>query len=187
MSPTNQTVTESGITADAENSNLRPATEGEGGMTVEAQPGSRVVSERTGSSEQSRLIEQYGCGPVRFTGRNDALYERHLVFDNVMDATAIGERERFEAVGRSVRDVLSQRWILTEQTYNRENPKRLYYFSMEYLIGRSLANNITNLLLDSIVDQTIKQQNIQTTKHPNNVWEHNRILGGGRYNIQRRY
>ena len=34
--------------------------------------------------------------------------------------------------------------------YERENPKRIYYLSMEFLIGRSLANNIVNLLLDPI-------------------------------------
>ena len=52
-------------------------------------------------------------------------------------------RERYEAVARSVRDVLSQRWHRTEHTYDRENSKRVYYLSMEFLIGRSLANNIT--------------------------------------------
>ena len=70
------------------------------------------------------------------------------MFDNVVDAAAVGPRERYEAVARSVRDVLSQRWLRTEQTYERENPKRVYYLSMEFLIGRSLANNIMNLLLD---------------------------------------
>ena len=55
----------------------------------------------------AELLEQYGCGPVRFTGTDDALYERHLMFDNVVAAAAIGRRERFEAVARSVRDVLS--------------------------------------------------------------------------------
>ena len=53
--------------------------------------------------EISKLIEQYGCGPVRLTGDNDALYERHLVFDNVMEETTIAAHERFEAVARSVR------------------------------------------------------------------------------------
>ena len=94
----------------------------------------------------AELLEQYGCGPVRFAGTDDALYERHLMFDNVVDPADAGPRERYEAVARSVRDILSQRWLRTEQTYERENPKRVYYLSMEFLIGRSLANNIINLL-----------------------------------------
>ena len=49
----------------------------------------------------------------------------------------------------------------TERTYNRLNPKRIYYLSMEFLIGRSLANNVTNLLLDPFV-QRAAQQRIST-------------------------
>jgi starch phosphorylase len=100
--------------------------------------------------EASRLLEQYGCGPIPFSGTDDALYERHLLFDSVVDPGAVGPRERYEAIARSVRDVLSQRWLRTEQTYERGNPKRIYYLSMEFLIGRSLANNIMNLLLDPV-------------------------------------
>ncbi len=130
-------------------------------MTVETQTETRLVSPRlTGSNERSKLIEQYGCGPVQLTGTNDALYERHLVFDNVMELAAIGARERFEAVARSVRDVLSQRWIQTEKTYERKDPKRVYYLSMEFLIGRSLANNVTNLLLDDFTQKAVKEQRL---------------------------
>src|SRR5512136_1504901 len=108
----------------------------------------------------SRIVRQYGCGPVQFAGTDSALYERHLVFDHVLNPEDAGRRERFEAVARSVRDVLSQRWLHTENTYDRENPKRIYYLSMEFLIGRSLANNITNLLLDPFVREITDRKNL---------------------------
>ena len=97
---------------------------------------------------------------IELSARDRALYERHLIFDNVVDPAAAGSRARFEALARSVRDILSQRWINTEQTYARENAKRIYYLSMEFLIGRSLANNVTNLMLDPIAKRAIDEKDL---------------------------
>jgi len=107
----------------------------------------------------TEFLKQYGCGPIPFMG-TDGLYERHLHFDNVIPEDAIGPRERFEAAARSVRDILSQRWVLTEKTYECKNPKRIYYLSMEFLLGRSLVNNVTNLLLDPLVTKTAAEKKV---------------------------
>jgi starch phosphorylase len=113
-----------------------------------------------GSPDISKLPDQYGCGPVHLAGAHDGLYERHLLFDNVVDREAIDSRQSFEAFAHAIRDVLSQRWVRTQGTYTRENPKRIYYLSMEFLIGRSLANNVTNLLLSDLATQAVRDTGI---------------------------
>ena len=107
----------------------------------------------------SKLVEQYGKCPAQFAGTDDSLYERHLLFDNVIDKASASARDHFEAFARACRDTLAQRWTLTENTYARENSKRIYYLSMEFLIGRSLANNVTNLLLSPLVSEVVRKKN----------------------------
>ena len=119
-----------------------------------------VTSKLRGSDHLSKLLAQYGCGPIQFSGSSDALYERHLLFDRVIDPPETTAREHYEAFARAVRDILSQRWVLTGKTYNQANAKRVYYLSMEFLIGRSLTNNVTNLLLDPLLDDFINKKNI---------------------------
>jgi glycogen phosphorylase len=89
-----------------------------------------------------------------------ALYEKHLLMDKVVGLASATPRDRFEAFALSVREILAKRWVETESTYARENPKRVYYLSMEFLIGRSLANNVTNLLLDPDVHRAAKEVNL---------------------------
>jgi starch phosphorylase len=109
----------------------------------------------------AKLLRQYGCGPVAFTGGDDALYERRLVFDHVIDPTAAGPREQFEALSSAIRDVLAQQWVKTTRHHDRANPKQVYYLSMEFLIGRSLANNVTNLLLSPVAEAFEKAKGLR--------------------------
>ncbi len=108
---------------------------------------------QTHSMNTSNPLARFNCGPVKFSGDNNALYERHLTFDQVIPLAAATPRDKFEAVARATRDLLSQRWLKTEQTYQERNVKRVYYLSLEFLMGRALANNITNLLLDPILGE----------------------------------
>src|SRR5271165_4522288 len=86
-------------------------------------------------------------GAIKLSGDSNAFYERHVAFDQVVAETETTDRDKFEAIAHSVRDVLSQRWVKTEQKYRQRNAKRVYYLSMEYLLGRALANNVSNLLI----------------------------------------
>src|ERR1700745_893900 len=124
----------------------------------------RVVPMATKKYSVSELLQQYGTNSIKFAGTQDGLYERHLVFDRAIDPKVATARERFEAFAHSIRDVLAQRWVLTKSTYNKANPKRVYYLSMEFLIGRSLTHNITNLLLDPVIQYMVKEKELDWLK-----------------------
>src|SRR4051812_18963291 len=110
-------------------------------------------------------LKQYECGAFRFTEQGDPdYYDRHLVFDHAVSLEDASQRERFEAVARSLRDLLTQRWLLTQETHHRENPKRVYYLSMEFLIGRTLVNNIINLGVEKFVRDDLRSDPRQDWK-----------------------
>ena len=131
---------------------------------VKTAEGVRVPPRTPQEWRVSELLKQYGCGPIPFVGSENALYERHLVFDRVIDPKAATARERFEAVAHSIRDVLAQRWVLTKTTHEKTNAKRVYYLSMEFLLGRTLTNNITNLLLSPLVQYAVKDKGLDWLK-----------------------
>jgi hypothetical protein len=60
-------------------------------------------------------------GPVRFHSDPNALYDRHLVFDYAIDPDLATPRERYEAVARSLRDVLALRWLRTNHLATAEH------------------------------------------------------------------
>ncbi|MBO6132823.1 MAG: glycogen/starch/alpha-glucan phosphorylase [Lachnospiraceae bacterium] len=55
------------------------------------------------------------------------------------------EQQLFQAVCYTVKDSIIENWMATQQAYEKEDPKTVYYLSMEFLMGRALGNNLINL------------------------------------------
>src|SRR3974390_663791 len=122
--------------------------------------GSLPIAAKSTDESLAKLASRYGIAPSEFGNALYGLYERHLLTDNGLDPSVTNAREHYEAFARSVRDILSRRWVHTHKTYHNANPKRAYYLSMEFLIGRSLSNNVTNLLLDPLLAGVIDQKDV---------------------------
>ncbi len=80
--------------------------------------------------------------------RDSILY--HVNYSLGLSADGLLPREAFRAVSLAIRDLMVDRLLSTEAAYRSTDAKRLYYLSLEFLIGRSLRNNLVNLgLLNS--------------------------------------
>src|SRR5882724_12424371 len=107
------------------------------------------------------LLKQYEQGlDVTFPTHPHAAYERRLIFDHLIEPSASTLRQRFEAIAGAVRDLQAQRWLLTRRTYDHENTKQVYYLSIEFLLGWSLTNNLTNLLVEPIVQDIVQREGL---------------------------
>jgi starch phosphorylase len=75
---------------------------------------------------------------------------RHVTYSLGTSVEQTSPPEMFNAVALAIRDQMVEKLLQTNERYRREDAKRLYYLSMEFLIGRSLVNNLVNLsLLDT--------------------------------------
>src|SRR5262245_3220436 len=83
--------------------------------------------------------------------------DRYLLCEHVVDPPLARSRQQFESVARFIRDLIAHRWVKTRKTREEANPKRVYYLSMEFLLGRALNNNIINLAADPIVEAALRK------------------------------
>ncbi|XP_074146892.1 glycogen phosphorylase, liver form isoform X2 [Sminthopsis crassicaudata] len=84
-------------------------------------------------------------------------FNRHLHFTLVKDRNVATPRDYYFALAHTVRDHLVGRWIRTQQYYYEKHPKRVYYLSLEFYMGRTLQNTMINLGLQNACDEAIYQ------------------------------
>lgn len=87
-----------------------------------------------------------------FVNKVISMYARELG-----DTTKV---QQYLALGSLVKDYSASNWIKSNRTYNKSNEKQIYYFSMEFLIGRLLQSNLVNLGLRDSVEKALAELNI---------------------------
>ena len=103
--------------------------------------------------------------------------QNHLVFSSFKTSAAATPRDWYDVSAYTVRDHVVERWIKTAESYSKRDPKRLYYLSLEFLIGRMLTNAALNL---GVKDELSNGLNALGQKLENAVeMENDAALGNG--------
>ncbi|GHS91635.1 alpha-1,4 glucan phosphorylase [Planctomycetales bacterium] len=84
-------------------------------------------------------------------------YAEQLKFTLCDDRYTVRPHDKYVALSLAVRDRLVNRWLATQRSHYDQNVKRVYYLSLEFLIGRSLGNNIINLQLEDELNKGLAE------------------------------
>ena len=95
----------------------------------------------------------------------------HLTFSFVKDSYSATSRDKYNSLVLSVRDFLADRWIKTQQEYYAVSAKRVYYLSLEFLMGRLLRNYVLNLGLSDEYAKAIKGLGISYENALEHEWD----------------
>src|SRR5688572_12076037 len=69
----------------------------------------------------------------------------HVTYTLALDRGSASDRDVYMSTAWSVRDRLAERWASTQRRYQEQDAKRVYYLSLEFLMGRTLGNALINL------------------------------------------
>ncbi|MCG7991742.1 MAG: glycogen/starch/alpha-glucan phosphorylase [Candidatus Thiodiazotropha lotti] len=101
----------------------------------------------------------------------------HLVYTIGKDPFTATEHDWMMAFSHVVRDRLIERWMETQRSYYKHDAKRVYYLSMEFLIGRSLINSLLNMDIHNACGKALKKLGIELERLRS--LEHDAALGNG--------
>jgi glycogen phosphorylase len=116
-----------------------------------------MASPRKSSAAEARALQRARDLPNARTAADvDSLrrsFLDHLQFSQGKDEHSATSLDHFFALAYSVRDRLMKQWIQTQQAYYRSDAKRIYYLSLEFLMGKALESNLINVgLYDGVRD-----------------------------------
>jgi starch phosphorylase len=76
------------------------------------------------------------------------------------ELTEASPQEQFQAVSYAVKEAIIDNWMATQKQFDKEDPKIVYYMSMEFLMGRALGNNLINMTAYKEVKEALDEMNI---------------------------
>ncbi|MEN8188226.1 MAG: glycogen/starch/alpha-glucan phosphorylase [Thermodesulfobacteriota bacterium] len=94
--------------------------------------------------------------PTTVEGLKKAIHHHLLSFQG-RDPERAGNGDVYKALAYTVRDIMTEKWIETQKTFYDKKKKRVYYLSLEFLIGRSLGNSLINLGLYDKARQAVEE------------------------------
>lgn len=98
-------------------------------------------------------------------------FARHLESTLVKDAYSATQLDIYKSLAYTVRDRLVKRWIATQKAYYDQDAKRVYYLSMEYLLGRVLGNNMINLNMLDECHRAMREFGLELEKLCEMEWD----------------
>uniref|UniRef100_A0A8D3BSW5 Alpha-1,4 glucan phosphorylase n=1 Tax=Scophthalmus maximus TaxID=52904 RepID=A0A8D3BSW5_SCOMX len=124
------------------------------------------MSKPLSDHDRKKQISVRGLAGVENVADLKLNFNRHLHFTLVKDRNVATRRDYYFALANTVRDHLIGRWIRTQQHYYEKDPKRVYYISLEFYMGRTLQNTMVNLALENACDEATYQLENTLVKHP---------------------
>uniref|UniRef100_A0A669D5G3 Alpha-1,4 glucan phosphorylase n=1 Tax=Oreochromis niloticus TaxID=8128 RepID=A0A669D5G3_ORENI len=119
------------------------------------------MSKPLSDHDRRKQISVRGLAGVENVSDLKQNFNRHLHFTLVKDRNVATRRDYYFALAHTVRDHLIGRWIRTQQYYYEKDPKRVYYLSLEFYMGRTLQNTMVNLGLENACDEAMYQLGLE--------------------------